>query len=167
MYLFGLPNLSDSDQARVRAGNAMYRHAMQVIRESLHTGGRGYLENPRGSRLFRTPGIQRLIRLKQAFLVRCDFCQYGTVYRKPTVFLIWGVAIGSVSLRTCSPVGGLCSATHKCHEVLTGKGSEGWRTRHAQAYPLPAARDLITQLSRAPPASPFPSRSLSSSSLCN
>lgn len=83
-HLFGFPWLKPRDAAKVKAANMMLRRTLKVIKRCLSTGKAGYLENPWSSRLWKVRGIKHLIRRKQAFLLRCDMCQYGTQWRKPT-----------------------------------------------------------------------------------
>jgi hypothetical protein len=153
-YIFGLPNLTGKDALTVKAGNSQYRHAMKLIKLCLEHGVRGYLENPQTSRIFRTPGIQRLIRLGLAFPVTCHFCQYHTQWRKATTFLIWGVEPQSVVLKKCCMKGGRCSASGKRHLELTGFDKGKFRTSAAQAYPRALAQDLMGQLLKAPAYKP-------------
>ena len=151
-YLMGLPSLKHSDQVRVRQGNAMYYHAMRVIRLCLARGIPGYLENPRTSRIFKTAGIQKLIRSKQAFLFHVDMCQFGTQWKKPTSILVWGADFSEVSFPRCCPQGKICSKSHKHHYVLSGAKDGQFRTHQAQLYPWAFARFIAKILY--PPAPP-------------
>ena len=149
-HLFGFPYLTGRDAIAVKAGNAQYRHAMKLITLCLKHDVRGYLENPQSSRLFKTPGIQKLLRTRQAFLVTCHFCQYGTQWRKATSFLIWGVEPRSVVLNTCSMCHNRCSASGKRHVQLSGLGGGKFKTAAVQVYPRRLAQHLMMQLLAAP-----------------
>ena len=130
-YLFGLPGLDDRDAKAVKAGNLQFYHAVGTIKKCIELGIPGYLENPRGSRVWFTPQIRRLVRKRLVVLVRADFCQYGTQWMKPTIFLVWGPNRFSVQLKTCSRCAGRCSATGKRHLVLSGsKGGSFSRQQH-------------------------------------
>ena len=145
-YLFGLPDLNEADNKRVRVGNQMYRHAIKLINLCIEHGVCGYLENPLSSRLWRTPGIQKLLKSNKGWWTTCHMCQYGVQWRKATRFFFWGVPKDSIVLKTCTMHFGRCSATNKRHLDLSGKhGSRFW-TAVAQVYPRELAKDLIIQL---------------------
>ena len=150
-YLFGLPNLVGKDAIAVKTGNKQYRYALQIIHLCIAKSIRGYLENPRNSRLFLIPGIQKLVRLKQAFFVDTHFCQYGTQWMKPTRFLVWGIAPTDLSLLTCSMTNGRCSMSGKRHLQLSGLQNGRFLTSAAQVYPQKLASHLMQQLLQAAP----------------
>ena len=60
--LYGLPSLSLPDQQKVKSGNIQYRHAVKLISKCVSSGIRGYLENPRTSRLWLTRGMRKLVK---------------------------------------------------------------------------------------------------------
>ncbi len=142
--LLGLASLSDTDRKKVREGNFQYRSAVRIIRACVRLGIPGYLENPRGSRVFLTPGIQRLLR--EGLIWFCDFdqCQYGVPYQKTTRLLVWGVPPEAFSLARCGGPRGFCSATGKRHIQLSGQNPDKtFRTQAAQTYPWDLAKAIV------------------------
>ena len=145
--LWGLPNLSEADQAKVEVGNALFLFSIKVIRASVQFGVPGYMENPRSSRVWLMAEIQELLEAELAFFVDFDMCQYGTAWKKPTRLLIWGVAPGSVTLKRCCAKGSICSRSGLKHQALTGCQRGGFATTTAQVYPLEFVAALLPQLS--------------------
>ena len=144
-HLFGLPHLNDRDRNTVRKHNFMYRKCMEYATLSINANRSGWIENPRTSMLWKTPGIKRLLRLGGRF-VEAHFCQYGTSYKKATRFLVWGPKSGDVVLSTCCGRKGVCSRTGRKHIELTGIRRGKFLTSAAQVYPLGLCRSLMSQL---------------------
>lgn len=142
-YIFGLPDLSTKDRAKVQGANLMLRESVRLIKYCLQHNIPGYLENPWTSRVWKTPSIRRLLRSKCVFLVRADMCQYHTQWRKPTGLLIWGCS--PFVFKTCWH-GHLCKRTHKPHLQLSGISGGKFLTHQAQVYTKQFAEALITGL---------------------
>ena len=102
------------------------------------------LENPRSSRLWITPVMLQLLRTASKWKV--DFCQYGTEWKKPTLFCIWSQTALVLPDQLCHPVHNLCSQSGKRHRVLQGvaPGGKNWT---AIAEPCPTR--LTTDFARA------------------
>ena len=113
-HLFGLPHLNDRGRNTIRKHNCMCRKCMEYATLSINAKRSGWIENPRTSMLWKTPGIKRLLRLGGRF-VDAHFCQYGTSYKKATRFLVWGPKSGDVVLSTCCGRRGVCSRTGRRH----------------------------------------------------
>ena len=93
------------------------------------------LENPSTSRCFLTPESDKLIS-NGAELIIGDQCQYGSLWRKRTGFLVGNVDtldLGRLT-RRCVGAHGLCSRTGKPHHNLEG----GHNTKKASQYPQKA-----------------------------
>ena len=133
-----------------KKANTMYRFLMRLVKLHAAAGKSGYLENPRGSMLWLTPGIKKLLRLS-GFKLHTDMCQHGCLWKKRTSFLIWNA---SVELPLCKPLNHRCSATLKRHLELTGKSGSKLLTRAAQVYPRKLASALAPQLCSPKPAPP-------------
>ena len=124
---------------------------MRLINLHAAAGNSGYLVNPRGSMLWLTPGINKLLRLPGFKLVHTDMCQHGCLWKKRTSFLIWNA---SVELPLCKPLNHRCSATLKRHLELTGKSGTIFLTRAAQVYPRKLASALASQFCSPDPDPP-------------
>lgn len=148
--LMGLPGLNLRDLEKVRGANIMVRRAAKIIRFCWSHGIAGYLENPWSSRLWKARAIRRLLKHANVFLVRCDMCQYGRQWRKPTGLLVWGCS--PFILKTCC-TGLKCSQTGKAHLMLSGLSGGKFLTAHAQVspaqfaaanHPKPSPPDQVT-----------------------
>ena len=134
-FLFGLPDRKPGDLKNIREGNFQYRSCMRIIKKCLDVGVPGYLENPKSSRFFLTPGVKKLVSSGLGHLVDLDQCQYGAPYRKRTTLLIWGLPPGSACFKMCTGRRGRCSRTNRKHVHLAGQQGGVFKTRAAQAYP--------------------------------
>ena len=119
-FLMGLPDLNHRDQALIRRHNFMYRQAIKWIRAHIARGGSGYLENPLTSMLWKTRGVQRLLKITGVRLVDFNMCQYNTSWRKGTRMLVWGPWADHFPALKCTGTSGLCSRTHRPHVTLSG-----------------------------------------------
>ena len=116
--------------------------AIELIRVAARRGKVVTIENPASSRLWKTPEVQSLIRDFNGSFAHADCCQYGTAWKKPTSFLVLGLAEEVGDLRRCG-AGHLCTRTGLPHVPLTGKTNDGmFKTRAAQAYPSGLASDI-------------------------
>jgi len=121
----------------------MAKFAIEYIKICLRKGLPGFLENPSSSMIFDLPWIQKMVQRGILKIEKCDFCQYGTSYRKPTKILHWNC---NIELARCHAVGGRCSATNSKHVVLTGVSGGAFMTKHAQVYPRKFAKHLMNQV---------------------
>ena len=148
--VWGLPNLSHRDQAKIRLGNACAKFSCRVIAlcNSLHVPV--MLENPRTSMLWKIPPLLRLLRAPSCVMNTTDFCQHGTRWRKRTGVAAWNVGQIPSLNRRCTGRKGLCSRTGRHHIILKGtdKASGLLWTVLAEPYPphfaAAAANALIT-----------------------
>ena len=85
--IFGLPGLFEKDSLKVQSANCMYYGAIEVIRKYPRFKLPGYLENPLTPRLWKTPGIPKLLQSPHVQLLKADQRQYGVAWRKPTAIL--------------------------------------------------------------------------------
>ena len=146
-HLWGLPGLPKNDRQHLLLGNKMVKQTLRFISAALANDIPGYVENPASSLLFKLTGFQRLVKSGKGFLVRCDFCQYGTPWRKPTIFFFWGRGADRILLKNCCSTRGHCSATGKRHLLLDGFSDKGvFKTRAAQVYPRNLAESLAEQV---------------------
>lgn len=97
-------------------------------------GVSGCWEHPRSSLVWRIPLVQRWLRTRTARLASCDWCQYGTPWRRPTKLLIWGPRADELAMRTCGPQIGRCSRSH--HVRLSGVSGHRFLSRHAHSSPM-------------------------------
>ena len=137
-FVLGLPHLGTKDKERVHNGNQQYRSAVRLIRSCLAFGIPGYLENPKSSRLWKTPGFIKLAKDPRIQLVHLDQCQYNCPYKKATTLMIWNVQ-RHLTLKTCSGKGGRCSRTRKKHINLNNVAL----TKTAQEYSWSLATAII------------------------
>ena len=97
------------------------------------------LENPRSSRMWHLPEIDRLIRSKHAAFATGDVCQYGTRWRKRTGYLCMHCNPSTAERllgKRCCGSHGVCSRSGERHRLLQGSGVGGKPlTLIAQPYP--------------------------------
>ena len=148
-YIWGLPNILERDRHALFFGNRMIRSAIRIIQSCLERGVCGYLEKPLPSLVW---GImnRRFCKEFAAGLCRyvaCDLCQYGTSYKKPTRFMLFGPNIGGITLRRCSGKHGICSRTGIKHEQITsthdcnfGVRDGQWSATKTQIYQMDLAK---------------------------
>ena len=100
-HLMGLPSLNERDKNLVSKHNFLYRRAIEYATRSIQANKSGWIENPLTSMLWKTRGIQKLLRLGARF-VETHFCQYGCSYKKATRFIVWGPKSGDVVFSKCT-----------------------------------------------------------------
>ena len=137
-HVLGLPNLSPKDQIKVDIGNCLMKFAVLVLNISLLLHVPMTLENPRTSRLWLCPQIQKLLRRKHVLVVHVEFCMFGTAWKKPTSFLgVWITFDPLTPFRCIGCKRGVCARTGKPHIPLAGLSQNGmWMTKLAEPYPL-------------------------------
>ena len=150
-HMFGLPNLSPKDTAKVRLGNQTMRQSAEVLRCCVSLGIPAILENPVSSMLWLAPPMKRLFNSPAANHVNTDQCSFGARWRKRTkLFAVHAAGVSSLHF-LCSGRAGKCSFSGKHHIVLSGSSGSGgplW-TSLAQAYPLRFGRRCAEVLSSA------------------
>ena len=143
-FPWGLAPLPAKHAKEVDEANACVKSTIEIVKACLSKQTPFFLENPKSSLFWYLPEVQKWFSRKHVIVSNCDYCQYGTPYRKPTRFLsayLDHVDLGRVA-KTCTPHGP-CSRTHKPHSILIGRGPTGEaKTRSAQSYP----RDLCSAL---------------------
>lgn len=108
---WGLQGLPKHEVAKVQIGDKCFRSAFKIVKWLDEAGIPWILENPHSSKCWYLPP---LVNLSQAPRVRvnvCDFCQYGTQWRKRTRFLSGNLAecdLGRIQ-RRCHGKPGWCS----------------------------------------------------------
>ena len=96
-----------------------------------------FLENPAQSMMWKVPRLRKLCDVPCSRLFVCDFCQFGSRWRKRTHIQSWYSQDCNELNFTCSGRGGKCNATGKFHIVLKGQDriSKQLWTHLAQPYP--------------------------------
>ena len=149
-HIWGIPNLSSRDRAKIQLGNACAKFSCRIITLCNSLGVPALLENPRTSMLWKVPPLQRLLRAPTCVMNSTDFCQHGTRWRKRTGVAGWHVGTIPILNRRCSGRKGMCSRSGLHHIVLKGtdKASGLLWTVLAEPYPpsfaAAAASALIT-----------------------
>ena len=67
-------------------GNTMLKNALQYIEVCIKQGIPGYLENPKSSIMFTVRKFKDLESRGLISFNNCDFCQYGTQWKKKHYF---------------------------------------------------------------------------------
>ena len=118
---WGLPGLTDKDQARLDNGNAIMRATLNFLRCCVRCKVPFILENPQSSILWWLPEVLELAAVPQAQFVVTHFCQWGTPWKKATKFLCFRCPTAEANLnRLCHARGCICSRTQQPHVVLSG-----------------------------------------------
>ena len=139
------------DAAKIQLGNSTMKASASIIRQcSLH-GVPAVLENPSGSRICHAPPLLKLASRKNFNEHVLDFCQYGSAHRKRTRFWSWHCGHDNALAQTCREHNGLCTRTHRPHEILEGciPGTKVLRTAAAEPYPDRFAAKAAALLARA------------------
>ena len=142
-FIWGLPKLSPNDRGLCERGTCMLRYAFEYIRICHRVGIPGYLENPGSSMMFTVPEFKVLEDAGIIYFPKCDFCQYGTPWKKPTTFVTW---LWKPELKQCHMCQGRCSHSGKKHVVLSGFQNKRFMTSYAQVYPRNLAKSLMGQM---------------------
>ena len=137
-YLFGLPNLSSKDRQKVRQGNILLRHSIQIIRACQKHNVLWSLENPMTSRVWKVRALQQL---RNSHHVRADFCQWNLPWRKSTYFFMHQAL--QPQFRVCTGYHGVCSKSNKPHILLQGSCNGQFLTKLAEPYPFGLVNQLV------------------------
>ena len=95
-YPYGLPNLSDKDQAKVALGNLLLERTIVVVKRCIDLDIYVSVENPRLSRLWWCPNMLDAI-AHNGVKVCLDFCAYGTMW-KNLQYLLSGILMHLIVL---------------------------------------------------------------------
>ena len=79
---------SPQDWTKLQSGNACLRAVLKIISACNDTGTPWILESPHSSYMFKVPELVRISQRDPVSTVVCDFCQFGTRWRKRTRLLI-------------------------------------------------------------------------------
>ena len=132
--LWGLDNLSTSDQDRVRLGNNLAKFSLRVFKMCWQARIPAAIENPSSSRFWLIPKVAHLLIHDRTSMHVTDYCQDGTPWRKRTKVLTCHLDF-SLVLRLCQGCRGICSRTHRAHTQLCGQVNRQFLTLIAQPYP--------------------------------
>ena len=138
--VWGLPDLSPRDQAKLEEGNRIAR-ALLAIRDDLKKAGHAVaLENGDMSMLFKVPEMHA----EDAQMLKVCYCMMGRSFRKRTKLLVWN----ATSLRvfkeearrcatefSCNSPKGVCRRTGKPHMLLRGWSRGKALTRQGEKCP--------------------------------
>ena len=136
--VMGLPNLSVADKQKVTEGNLFMRFSCYVMTLASVLHIPFTMENPARSRLWLCPAVQRMLRRKAIRLFTCEFCMFGTKWRKSTSFAASFVDLSRLfHFRCLGAKRGLCKRTDLPHMHLCGQTPDGrWMTSVAEPYPF-------------------------------
>ena len=136
-HIWGIPNLSSRDKAKIQLGNACAKLSCRLITLCNSLGVPALLENPRTSMLWEVPPLQRLLCVPTCVMNSTDFCQHGPRWRKRTGVAGWHVGTIPSLNRRCSGRKGMCSRSGLHHIILKGtdKASGLLWTVLAEPYP--------------------------------
>ena len=132
--LWGLDNLSTSDQDRVRLGNNLAKFSLRVFKMCWQARIPAAIENPSSSRFWLIPKVAHLLIHDRTSMHVTDYCQDGTPWRKRTKVLTCHLDFSLVP-RLCQGCRGICSRTHRAHTQLCGQVNRQFLTLIAQPYP--------------------------------
>ena len=144
---WGIPQqfLTEKERQSIQLGNKCFKTCLKLMKvfDSLHIPY--ILENPLTSKAWRLPEMMSHAQSPFISMIRADFCQFGTCWRKPTLFMCARcdpTELHRVS-KTCSGPRGQCCRTKAPHFQLTGSCRDGrpW-TQVAQPYPKALCRAL-------------------------
>ena len=135
-HIHGCPGLGPLDEERIKIGNQTMKVSARFIQCAKLANIPCGLENPDSSMLWLAPEISKLIR--DALIIKQDYCQYGCRWRKRTRFAFWNVTDPSpFETKICHGRGGVCSVSNRPHIILKGKDPAtgiAW-TKIAEPYP--------------------------------
>ena len=150
--LWGLPDLSPSDQKKVDDGNAMTLFTVSIIQLCIEAKIPVALENPLTSMIWLLPEVAQLGGAQE---VKLDMCQFGTPWMKPTRLLLWNCRPAPTLCRRCNMTytmkdGTVCTKTGQKHEQLSGpsKSKGAWKTTAAATYPAQFCTEVAEVMMR-------------------
>ena len=138
--VWGLPDLSPRDQAKLEEGNRIAR-ALLAIRDDLKKAGHAVaLENGDTSMLFKVPEMHA----EDAQMLKVCYCMMGRSFRKRTRLLVWNAPSPGVFKEeahrcatefSCNSTKGVCRRTGKPHMLLRGWSRGKALTLEGEKYP--------------------------------
>ncbi|CAE7221560.1 Kidins220 [Symbiodinium natans] len=137
--VMGLPNLSESDAAKVDLENVLMRFSAGIAEICLRRRIPFCIKSPWSSRIWMTKQFQSLQKSSHVHFGYTDFCGDGTLWRKRTGLLHGFVDLGSCCKR-CNTRGGICSFSGKRHAQQMGQCQGVFLTRAAEPYPQKLCR---------------------------
>ena len=129
---------SANDLASLENGNKIMKAVVKILNALTQALVPWILENPRSSRMWHLPEVDRLMRSKHAAFATGYFCQYGTRWRKRTGYLCMHCnpsTAESLLGRRCSGSKGMCSRSGERHMLLQGSGAGGKPHPHCPLLP--------------------------------
>lgn len=139
-YPWGIPFhlLTEKERQSIILGNKCFRTCLKLMKvfDQLHIPY--ILKNPATSKAWFLPEMILHSQQSHIKMIRADFCQFNTPWKKPTLFMCANVdpiELHRLS-KTCSGPRGQCSRTKAPHFLLSGSRRDGrpW-TQIAQPYP--------------------------------
>ena len=144
---------SERDLASLELGNKITRSLIKIMNAMVQARTPFILENPRSSRLWHLPEIERIANCQLSRFVYSDYCQFGTAWRKRTGFLCFNCRddlLDRLESHKCTGSCGRCSRTGVRHTLLTGSAPGGiTMTLLAQPYP-PKLANLLGKILTTP-----------------
>ena len=140
----GLPDLSESDSAKVREGNTLATFSVSIMSICRLHQIPATLENPARSYMFDLPEFVRFAAHAGVVTALTEFCMYGEPWRKATRLLGVHICLERLGhFRCLHKARGTCARTGLPHVILTGKDDlQRFRTTVAQAYPRKFCKTL-------------------------
>lgn len=137
VHVLGLPDLRPGDQIKVTEGNLYMKFSVQLLLLALTLVVPWTMENPATSRIWLCPQVLHVLRRRNVQLWTCEFCMFGTPWRKSTRFLGVHIRLDVLDGYRClGAKRGLCRFSGCRHVPLAGQNSKGqWMTKIAEPYP--------------------------------
>ena len=135
--VMGLPGLRPGDQQKVSEGNLFMRFSCSLMVLASTLGIAFTMENPARSRIWLCPAVLRMLRRRHICLHFCEFCMFGTRWRKSTAFASVFLNLDCLEQYRClGAKRGLCKRSGLPHIHLCGQAPSGqWMTHLAEPYP--------------------------------
>jgi len=147
-FPLGLPGLEGKNLEKVQLGNRLMVASAEIASLAVRRRIVGGLENPAYSRLWLCRPIDRLVTFECVQDHFCDFCQYGTGWRKRTRLRLWHARVNDSEFRMCQGKS-ICSTSLRPHIQLVGCTSSGkFLTSVAEPYPRPLCTVIARVLER-------------------
>ncbi|CAK0788084.1 unnamed protein product [Prorocentrum cordatum] len=158
-FIFGLPALAGTEQARAGAGIATV--TIQRLLVCIAARVLVFLKDPRTSQLWLCPEFQRLFQSWACRHIVLRQYQHNASYNKATTIVPWH-ACSTLALRhRCTGKRGLYSRTDTRYESLDSSDDQGQKkTAVASAYQLPLAQAAAQCIVETHPIQPVRARHL-------
>ena len=144
-FIWGLPDLSESDAHKAHVGNVLLKFSAAVFRLCIQLRIPVVLENPLTSMLWVSPPIRHLLQHRHVMHEYTDFCQEGCPYRKRTQLMFAFLDVRQCC-RQCHSKRGACSFTGRPHEQLVGTRGGVFLTKLAEPYPPSLCKRLASSI---------------------